>query len=319
MTMFRSALVVLFCSAIAVRPAAAADIILDGEAACASLGGWWSSEGDACAVKHLTVPADMRLLIPVGVTLATGDLVIDGYLEIRGGFEPTGELLNRGTFVTRAFIVSQAQVLNRGSWLNEATFLSDQTVENDWYFENRGTFQVRSGAFINVMLTAIDPGGQIWNSGGRMVNEGYVTNAGYLYNPPGATIDNAGVITTYDATFFNYGRTLGQCGSASYVRFPGILVGNPIELAPCTAADAVGALADYVFKLAKERLLDKHDGVDWRNLLKKSAKRLEKGEQAEGLALLQAFIRDVPAKTGPPVREVLLARGYRALEIVTTP
>ena len=42
-------------------------------------------------------------------------------------------------------------------------------------------------------------------------------------------------------------------------------------------------------------------------------------QQAEGLALLQAFIREVPAKTGPPVREVLLARGYRALEIVTTP
>ena len=84
-------------------------------------------------------------------------------------------------------------------------------------------------------------------------------------------------------------------------------------------AGAVGALADYVFELAKERLLDKHDGVDWRNLLKKSAKRLEKGERAEGLALLQAFIREVPAKTGPPVREVLLARGYRALEIVTTP
>jgi len=127
------------------------------------------------------------------------------------------------------------------------------------------------------------------------------------------------VITTYDATFFNYGKTVGQCGSASYVRFPGVLVGNPIELAACTAAGAVGALADYVFELAKERLLDKHDGVDWRNLLKKSAKRLEKGEQAEGLALLQAFIREVPAKTGPPVREVLLARGYRALEIVTTP
>ena len=183
MTMFRCVLVVLFCTAIAVRPAAAADIILDGEAACASLGGWWSSEGDACAVKHLTVPADMRLLIPVGITLATADLVIDGYLEIRGGFEPGGELLNRGTLVTRAFIINQARIVNRGSWLNEAPFLSDDTVENDWYFENRGLFQVRLGAFINVMLTAIDPGGQIWNSGGRMVNEGYVSNAGYLFNP----------------------------------------------------------------------------------------------------------------------------------------
>ena len=54
-------------------------------------------------------------------------------------------------------------------------------------------------------------------------------------------------------------------------------------------------------------------------MLKKSSKRLEKGGQAEGLALLQAFLAEVPARTGFPVSNVLLARGRRALELVTTP
>ena len=312
---FRCAVLFVFCTAANPWLAAAADIVLNGEAACLSIGGAWS--GAACKVDRLKVPADTRLFTIRGVALSAGDVLIDGLLQIEGDFEATRTLHNRGTLITRSFIVNQAQVLNQGAWLNQGTFHSDETVVNEWYLENWGLFQTRSGDFINRMYIVIAPGGQIWNSGGLMVNEGYVSNFGYLINP--STLDNAGVILTFDATLFNNGRAIGRCGSAYYVRFPGIFVGNPVEVEPCTDSDAVGALADYVFDLGKRRLMDKHDAIEFRNLLKKSSKRLEKGDQAEGLALLQAFLAEVPTRTTFPVSNVLLARGLRALELVTTP
>jgi hypothetical protein len=316
MKIFRCAVLFVLCAA---NPwlAAAADIVLNGEGACLSIGGTWS--GAACAVDRLKVPADTRLFTVQGVGLSAGDVFIDGLLQIEGPFEATRTLHNRGTLITRSFILNQAEVLNQGAWLNQGTFQSDETVVNEWYLENWGLFQVRSGAFINRMHTVIAPGGQIWNSGGLMVNEGYVNNAGYLNNPAGSTLDNAGVILTFDATLFNFGRAVGRCGSAYYVPFPGIFVGNPVEVEPCTDSDAVANLADYVFDLGKRRLMDKHDAIELRNILKKSSKRLEKGDQAEGLALLQTFIAEVQSRTTIPVRTVLLARGYRALELVTSP
>jgi hypothetical protein len=54
-------------------------------------------------------------------------------------------------------------------------------------------------------------------------------------------------------------------------------------------------------------------------MLKKSSKRLAKGDQAEGLELLRAFVAEVPTRTGFPVSNVLLARGLRALELVIAP
>jgi hypothetical protein len=319
MMKFRCAVLSLFCAAANPWPAVAADIVLDGEAACVSIGGTWS--GAACTVDRLTVPADIQLFTIRGVALLTGDLVIDGLLQIEGDFEATRTLHNRGTLITASFIVNQAQMLNQGYWLNQGEFLSDETVVNEGYFETQGVFQARTGEFINRMYTVIFSGGNFLNSGGLMVNEGYVANNGFFNNPAGSTLDNAGVILTYDATFINFGRALGRCGSANYFPPPPppSFFGNPFELEPCTDAVAVGALADYVFDLGKRRLLDKHDAIELRNILKKSSKRLEKGDQAEGLALLQAFIAEVPRRTGFPVSDVLLARGFRALELVTSP
>jgi hypothetical protein len=314
---FRCAILFAFCTAANPWLAAAADIVLTGEAACHSIGGAWS--GVACAVERLTVPADTRLFTVPGVALSTGDAIIDGLLQIEGEFEATRTLHNRGTLITRSFIVNRAQVLNQGSWLNQGTFLSDETVVNEWYFDNRGLFQTRAADFINRMYTVIAPGGQIWNAGGLLVNEGLVSNSGYLNNPAGSTLDNAGVIVTSDATVFNFGRAIGRCGSAYYVRFTGIFVGNPVELEPCTDSDAVAGLAEYVFDLGKRRLIAKSDAIEWRNMLKKSSKRLAKGDQAEGLELLRAFVAEVPTRTGFPVSNVLLARGLRALELVIAP
>jgi len=316
MMKFRCAGLSVFCAAANPWLVAAADVVLDGEAACISIGGAWS--GATCTVDRLTVPADTRLFTIEGVTLSTGDLVIDGHLEIGGGFEATRTLHNRGTLITRSFIVNQAQMLNRGVWLNQGVFLSDQTVVNEGYFLNSLFFEARTGQFINRMY-AVTFSAEILNSGGLMVNEGYVQNYGYLTNPAGSTLDNAGVILTYDATLFNNGVAIGRCGSAYYVEFPGAFVGNPVQLEPCTDSDAVGALAEYVFDLGKRRLMAKRDAIELRKVLKASSKRLKKGDQAEGLELLQAFIAAVPRRTGFPVSNVLLARGFRAIELVTSP
>ena len=296
--------------------AAAAVIVLDGEAACVSIGGAWS--GATCTVDRLTVPADTQLFTIRGVALSTGDLVIDGLLQIEGDVEATRTVHNRGSLYTAgSFMVNQATVLNQGYWWDFTGFVSDGTVVNEGYFEAHSySFQART--FINRMYTVIFDG-EILNSGGLMVNEGYVGNDAFLNNAAGSTLDNAGVILTYDGSMLNLGRALGRCGSAYYVLWPGAFWGNPIELEPCTDAVAVGALADYVFDLGKRRLLDKHDAIELRNMLKKSSKRLEKGDQAEGLALLQAFIAEVPKRTDFPVRDVLLARGFRVIELVTTP
>ena len=296
--------------------AAAAVIVLDGETACVSIGGAWT--GGTCTVDRLVVPAGTYLFTPVGVTLSTGEVLIDGVLEIQGGFEATRSIVNRGTLLTEgSFMVNQAQMLNQGHWWNYGGFLSDGTVVNEGFFQNQ-SFSFQARTFINRMYTVIFDG-EILNSGGLMVNEGYVQNNGFLNNAAGSTLDNAGVILTYDGTLLNLGRALGRCGSAYYVWFPGDFGGNPVELEPCTDAVAVGALADYVFDLGKRRLLDKHDAIELRNMLKKSSKRLEKGDQAEGLALLQAFIAEVPKRTDFPVRDVLLARGFRVIELVTSP
>jgi len=298
--------------------AAAAVIVLDGEAACVSIGGAWTA--GTCTVDRLVVPAGTYLitpLSPVRVTLSTGEVLIDGGLEIEGSFEVTRSIVNRGTLINAgSFIVNQAQMLNQGYWWDYLGFVSDGTVVNEGYFHNQGSFQART--FINRMYTVFVEG-EILNSGGLMVNEGYVGNDAFLNNAAGSTLDNAGVILTYDGSMLNLGRALGRCGSAYYVLWPGAFWGNPIELEPCTDAVAVGALADYVFDLGKRRLLDKHDAIELRNMLKKSSKRLEKGDQAEGLALLQAFIAEVPKRTDFPVRDVLLARGFRVIELVTTP
>jgi hypothetical protein len=314
---FRCAVLFVLCTAATPWVATAADIVLDGEAACLSIGGVWS--GVTCTVDRLKVAPDLRLFTIRGVGLSAGDVLIDGLLQIEGDFQAIRSLHNRGTLITRSFIVNRAEVLNQGAWLNQGTFQSDATVVNEWYLENWGLLQTRTGDLINRMYIVIAPGGQIWNSGGLMVNAGYVNNFGYLNNPAGSTLDNEGVIQTFDATLFNYGRAIGRCGSAYYTPFPGIFVGNPVELAPCTDSDAVGALADYVFDLGKRRLMDKHAAIEFRNILKKSSKQLEKGEQAEGLGLLKQFLAEVPVRTSFPVSDVLLARGRRALELVTTP
>jgi hypothetical protein len=313
----RCAVLILLCSAANPWPASAADIVLDGEAACLSIGGVWS--GAACAVDRLIVPADTRLFTVMGISLSTGELVIDGVLQIEGDFEPTRTLLNRGTLITRSFIVSRAQLLNQGTWLNQGSFYSDSTVVNEWIFDNRGIFETRAGMFINRGYTVIVSGAHIWNSGGLMVNEGNVYNYGYLHNPAGSILDNAGVIVTYDATLFNYGRALGRCGSAYYFQYPWYLVGNAVEFEPCSGADAVGALANDVLALGNRRVLSKDDTILLSGLLFKSSKRLQTGDEVQGVELLQMFIAEVPRRTAFPIDNLLLARAHAALALVASP
>jgi hypothetical protein len=162
-TTVRCVILVLLCSAANPWAAAAADIFLDGEAACLSIGGAWSAA--TCTVDRLIVPADTRLFTVREVGLTTGELVIDGLLQIDGGFEATRMLLNRGTLITRSLVVSQAKMWNRGTWLNQGAFYSDNSVVNDWILDNRGIVQTRSGVFANRGYAVIGPGAQIWSSG----------------------------------------------------------------------------------------------------------------------------------------------------------
>jgi hypothetical protein len=313
-TTVRCVILVLLCSAANPWAAAAADIFLDGEATCLSIGGAWSAA--TCTVDRLIVPADTRLFTVREVGLTTGELVIDGLLQIDGGFEATRMLLNRGTLITRSLVVSQAKMWNRGTWLNQGAFYSDNSVVNDWILDNRGIVQTRSGVFANRGYAVIGPGAQIWSSGGLMVNEGNLYNYGYLYNPTGALLDNAGVIATYDATFFNYGRTRGRCGSAYLADMFGSPVGNPVEFEPCAAADAAGALSNYVLGLGRRGVLSKDDAILFSQLLIEAGTRLRMGDTASGDELMRMFIADVSSRIAFPIRELLLARAARVLELV---
>jgi hypothetical protein len=70
MMMFRCAVLIVFCAVARPGLAAAADIVLDGEAACVAIGGAWAAA--ACKVERLKVPAGTRLFTIRGVAFVCG-------------------------------------------------------------------------------------------------------------------------------------------------------------------------------------------------------------------------------------------------------
>jgi hypothetical protein len=314
MTTLRCGVLVLFCSVAVPWPAYAVEIILDGEAACLSIGGAWS--GGTCTFDRLIVPAGMYLRSEVAVS--AGETIIEGYLEVVNDFEPTRSLVNRGTLYTAGITVSTAQMFNWGWWWNSGGFYSDTTVSNEWIFENGGVFETRLGAFLNRGYTFITSGGLLSNPGGLIVNEGFIGNYGNLVNTAGSMLDNAGVIDTYDATMLNYGTVLGRCGSVFRVEFPWEFGGNPVEYDPCQGGDAVARLRTYVLSLGQKRMLSRDDTKALTSLLAKAGKRLQAFREAEAVELLQTFMAEVGRRTRWPLDFDLFLRANRALEILVT-
>jgi hypothetical protein len=97
MKLLRCGVLVLTCSAAIPLPARAADIVIDGEAACLSIRGAWGYS--SCTVDRLIVPAGTRMVIASGVGFYPASLINDGVLETNGRFDP-GPFTNRGTLKT---------------------------------------------------------------------------------------------------------------------------------------------------------------------------------------------------------------------------
>ena len=319
MTTLRCGILALVCSVALPLPAHAADILLNGEAPCLAIGGTWS--GGSCTVDHLVVPADTRLFATL-INLSAGKVIVDGTLQILGGsFRVTGPLVNRGLLTTYSFVVITGPMWNRGTWENRSLFLSENTVVNEWNFYNLGTFE--SAMFIN-KGGVFNYTGWIRNSGGSMVNRGYLLNAGYLDNPMGAVLENRGAIENYDGTFFNAGTALGMCGSAWHFQalgpFPGAPVGNPVEFQRCSPTHAVDRLGKYVLKLGRQGVLNKADTMVLADLLSQARVLLKSGSEAEAVALLNMFNAEVRGRVGGGgwygLGYSLILRANRALELI---
>ena len=82
MTTLRCGILALVFSVAVPWPAHAADILLDGEVSCLSIGGAWS--GGTCTVDRLSVPADTRLYARF-VGLSAREVFVDGTLTLQDG------------------------------------------------------------------------------------------------------------------------------------------------------------------------------------------------------------------------------------------
>ena len=317
MAILRCGILVLVCSVVVPWPAHAADILLNGEAPCLSIGGSWSS--GTCTVERLDVPAGTRVFA-TSVGLSAGKVLIDGTLEILGGsFRVTGPLVNRGSLTTFSFVAITGPMWNQGTWRNGSQFTSENTVVNEWNFFNQGTFE--SAMFIN-KGGVVNYTGWIRNSGGSIVNKGYLLNAGYLDNPAEAILKNRGAIENYDGTFFNDGTALSQCGSAfSFQGFgpvPGQPVGNPVEFQPCSPTQAVDKIGKYVRKLGQQQIISDTDTAVLTNLLFSARMLLKKGGEDEAVALLQRFNAEVRVRVSGwyGLGYSLILRVNRVLELL---
>jgi hypothetical protein len=316
----RRFVLVLLCSAVLPWTAHAADIILDGEAPCLSIGGVWT--GSTCTVDRLVVPAGTSLTVMEEVTLSTGDLLVDGYLELRGGFEATRSITNRGTVENYSYIFLTAPMRNRGAWWNGGGLYASNTVVNEWRFGNAGDFTIGPGVFVNWGYA--ENIGLTFDTiaGGSIINEGHLENNGQMENRPGSVIDNAGSLRIYDAVMFNNGRLLGRCGSAFEIDLPpfGGLVGNPIEFEPCQPSGAVAALGRSVLAFGQRGMHAKGDTIVLFRLLAKAFKQLEAGRTAEAVAILRAFNAAVSARLSySPVAGSLILRSNSAIQLITNP
>lgn len=319
MTTLRCGILALVFSVVLPWPAHAADILLDGEVPCLSIGGTWS--GGTCTMDRLVVPAGTRLYA-TSVGLSAGKVIVDGTLDIRGGsFRVTRSLVNRGWLTTYSFVVITGPMWNQGTWENGSQFFSENTVVNEWNFFNKGTFE--SAMFINTG-GVFNYTGWIRNSGGSMVNKGYLLNAGYLDNPAGAILENHGAIENYDGTFFNDGTAHSLCGSAWYFQpfgpFPGTPVGNPVEFQPCSPSHAVDKLGKYVLKLGRQGVLSEADTMVLADLLSQARVLLKSGGEEEAVALLHRFNAEVRGQVGGSgwygLGDSLILRANRALELI---
>jgi hypothetical protein len=142
MTTFRRGALVLACFLAFPSPARAADIVIDNEAACASIRGEWQSydSGGSCHVARLVVPAGTRVVVPSGVAFYPDSLINDGVLETNGRFDP-GPFTNRGTLITNGITVNWGLLINKGTWVNHGWLHPHNAVLNEWNFENDGDFE----------------------------------------------------------------------------------------------------------------------------------------------------------------------------------
>ena len=317
MTTLRCGILALVFSAAVPWPAHAADILLDGEESCLSIGGAWS--GGTCTVDRLSVPAATRLFARF-VGLSAREVFVDGTLDISGGsFRVTGPLLNRGRLTTSSFVVITGPMDNLGTWENRSQFFSENTVLNAWNFYNTGSFE--SAMFIN-RGGVLNFTGWIRNSGGTFVNEGFMLNAGYLDNPGGAILDNRGAIENYDGTTFNSGQALSRCGTAwifqSFGPFPGTPVGNPVEFEPCEPTTQVASLGYDVLVLGWHGVISEADAIVLSTHLFSAKELLSLGRVEEAVALLQRFNAEVSGLSGGwyGLGYSLILRANRALELI---
>jgi hypothetical protein len=299
-------------------PAKAADVLLDGEAACYSLRGEWQY-GGSCTLGRLVVPAGTRLVTGSSVTLTTGVVINDGTIETNGTFRPNGTLINRGTLVTNGMTVNAAPLYNRGTWFNHGWLHPHSLVVNEWNFEQNGYFETCTGWFVNRGYMRNSSALENW--GGLVVNEGLAVNDGYVYNPSdGYRLENGGALEN-NGTIVNEGVALGKCGGAWYGS--GDYSGNPIEFEPCLAADAVDVLANVVLGLNPAGVLSRDDTLLLSSLLFKAGKRLEEEQSSEAAILLDRFraevLRLMSEGLAPVIGRSLVARADRALELVVQP
>lgn len=318
MKAFRRGVLVIVCSAAFSLPAAAADIILDGEAACHAIGGVWRYSA-SCEVARLVIPTGTRLVVASGVGFSVGDLVNDGVLETRSHFTPTGTLTNRGTLVTSGITVNSGPLYNFGTWVNHGWLHPHNAVFNERIFVNDGLFETCSGQFVNrgFMRNLND----IANWGGLIINIGLAVNEGVLYNPEGSyTIENHGAIDNL-GTLENWGQVVGYCGSALYGA--GTLLGNPVEAEPCEPELAVGVLGNVVLALHPAGVLSKDQTILLSSLLYKAGKRLEQGNEDAAVEQLEAFVAEVGRAVAAGVPEVfgrsLIARAANAIDLIVNP
>jgi len=138
MTLLRCGVLVLASSMLLPSPARAADIVIDGEAACLSIRGEWGYS--SCTVDRLVVPAGTRLVVADSVAFYPRELINDGELETNGRFDP-GPFTNRGTLITNGITVNWGLLVNRGTWVNHGWLHPHNAVINEWSFENDGFFE----------------------------------------------------------------------------------------------------------------------------------------------------------------------------------
>lgn len=324
MTAFRFGALALACVSYSPLPARAADIVVNTEAACASIRGTSYDGGGSCRVERLVVPAGTRVVVPYGVGFYPNSLINDGVLETNGRFDP-GPFTNRGTLITSGITVNWGFLVNKGTWLNRGWLHPHHAVINEWNFENVGLFETCSGQFVNRGF--MHNRSYIDNWGGWIANDGLAVNDGSIYNPDASFyhITNSGAlennVTIENGSPHSPGTLENRCGGAIYG--PGALLGGPVEDEPCRAADAVNVLVNVVFALQPAGVLAKDDALLISGLLQKAAKRLAEGNEAEGAALLTAFDVEVGRLVSDGLSAVigrsLVARADRALALIANP